>query len=62
MTESRILSYDGNFVSFFYDRHEDGKRVEEKINVFDFFKRLIIHIPQKSFHMIRYYGIYAIKN
>lgn len=61
MAESRISSYDGNYVTFWYDRHEDNKRVEEKIHVFDFFKRLIIHIPEKGFHMIRYYGIYAMK-
>lgn len=61
MAQSRILSYDGNLVSFYYDRHEDNKRVQETITVFDFFKKLIIHIPQKGFNMIRYYGIYAMK-
>ncbi len=61
MAQSRILSYDGDFVTFYYDRHEDNKRVELKIHVFDFFKKLIIHIPEKGFHMIRYYGIYAMK-
>lgn len=61
IAESRILNYDGTFVTFFYNRHEDGVRVEEKIHAFDFIKRLIIHIPEKGFHMIRYYGIYAMK-
>lgn len=61
IAESRILAYDGTFVTFFYNRHEDNVRVEEKVHAFDFIKRLIIHIPQKGFHMIRYYGLYAMK-
>lgn len=61
MAESRILDYDGEFVTFFYSRHEDNVRVEEKIHVFNFIKKLIIHIPEHGFNMIRYYGIYAMK-
>ena len=56
---SRIDSYDGNFVSFHYQRHEDHKTITEYIPVIDFIKRLIIHIPDKHFKMVRYYGIYA---
>ncbi len=59
MAQSRILDYDGEFVTFFYDRHEDGKRVTEKIHALEFIKRLIIHIPEEQFKMIRYYGLYA---
>lgn len=59
MAQSRILNYDGEFVTFYYDRHEDDQRIEEKIPVFDFFKRLIIHIPDNQFKYIRYYGLYA---
>lgn len=61
MAQSRILDYDGEFVTFYYDRHEDGQRVTEKIHAFDFIKRLIIHIPDEQFKMIRYYGLYAKK-
>jgi len=61
MAESRILKYDGEFVTFFYSRHEDDKRIEEKVHVFELIKRLIIHIPEKGFNMVRYYGIYAMK-
>ena len=59
MAQSRIIDYDGEYVTFWYDRHEDNKRVTEKIHVYDFIKRLIIHIPDKYFNMIRYYGLYA---
>ena len=59
MAQSRILDYDGTYVTYYYERHEDGKRVEEKIHVYEFIKRLIKHIPDKNFKVVRYYGIYA---
>lgn len=61
MAQSRILDYDGQFVTYYYDRHEDNKRVIEKVHASQFIKRLIIHIPDEQFKMIRYYGIYAKK-
>jgi hypothetical protein len=61
MAQSRILNYDGSFITFYYDRHEDNQRIEETIPVFDFFKRLIIHIHDYQFKTIRYYGLYAKK-
>ena len=62
MAQSRIINYDGKFITFYYQRHEDDKRVEETISAFDFIKRLIIHIPNIGFKMIRYYGIYSKKH
>lgn len=56
---SRIDKYDGDFVTFHYNRHEDDKLIYETIPVLDFIQRLIRHIPEKNFKMIRYYGIYA---
>lgn len=62
MAQSRILNYDGNLVTFYYERHEDGQRVTETISAIDFIKRLIIHIPDEQFKMVRYYGLYAKKH
>lgn len=62
MAQSRILNYDGNFITFYYERHEDGKRIVEKLNAIDFIKRLIVHIPDEQFKMVRYYGLYAKKH
>lgn len=59
IANSRIDKYDGDFVTFHYNRHEDEKYIEETVPVLDFIKRLIIHIPEKSFRMVRYYGLYA---
>jgi hypothetical protein len=56
---SRIDNYDGDFVTFHYNRHEDKQLVVEKIPVLEFIERLIQHIPEKHFKMIRYYGIYC---
>lgn len=56
---SRIDLYDGDFVTFHYSRHEDDKYVEETIPVMEFIQRLIRHIPEKYYKMIRYGGIYA---
>ena len=56
---SRIDKYDGNSVTFHYNRHEDNKYVEETIPALEFIERLIRHIPEKHFKMIRYYGVYA---
>lgn len=56
---SRIDNYDGENVTFHYNRHEDEQYVEETIPVLDFIKRLIRHIPERHFKMIRYGGLYA---
>ena len=56
---SRIDKYDGEMVTFHYHRHGDEKYIEETIPAIDFIKRLIRHIPEKHFKMIRYGGLYA---
>lgn len=59
IAESRILRYDGVDVTYKYTRHEDNKEVVETVHVYEFIKKLIIHIPEKNFKMIRYFGIYS---
>ena len=56
---SRIDKYDGEMVTFHYNRHEDEQYIEETIPAMKFIQRLIRHIPEKHFKMIRYGGIYA---
>ena len=59
----RIIDIDENdLISFFYQRHEDDLFVIEKIYIFEFFARLIRHIPDPQFKTIRYYGFYASKH
>ena len=58
MAESRILDYDGNFVTFWYQRHNDDLIIIEKVSVYEFIKRIIIHIPDYNYKQIRFYGAY----
>lgn len=46
MAESRIINFDGTYVTFWYQRHEDDKIIVEKIHALEFISRLIIHIPE----------------
>lgn len=62
IASSRIIDYDGSFVTFKYNRHEDDKLIIKKLPASEFIKLLILHIPDKHFKMIRYYGIYARKH
>ena len=71
ISERRILARDKEkkTVTRFYEPHEDDtKTEEEKIgkqiiteSVFKFIERLIIHIPDKGFQQVRYYGFYSNK-
>ena len=61
IANSRIVSYDGEQVTYYYNDKETGKRVEITISVFEFIKRVIVHIADRGFQMIRYYGLYANK-
>jgi hypothetical protein len=59
IAESRILKYDGVNVTYKYTRHEDNKVVIETVHAYEFIKKLIIHIPEKNFKMVRYFGLYS---
>lgn len=56
---SRIDNYDGDIVTFHYTPHGEDHTVTECVPALDFIQRLIIHIPEKHFKMLRYYGLYA---
>ena len=58
----RIIDIKDNYILFWYQRHGDEKIVVEKIHIFEFIGRLIKHIPEKQFKMIRYYGFYSSKS
>lgn len=59
IAESRILKYDGTNVTYKYTRHEDNKTIIETVHAYEFIKKIIIHIPEKNFKMIRYFGLYS---
>lgn len=55
----RIVSYDGEQVVFRYHDKTDDTDKEEQVTVEEFISRLIRHIPDEQFKMIRHYGVYA---
>jgi hypothetical protein len=56
---SRITSYDGETVEYWYREHPTNKQVSTQVSAFEFIRRLIQHIPAKGLKLIRYYGLYA---
>ena len=60
MAESRLISYDreSNEVSWYYEDHKTEERVEVKESGKQLLEKMIIHIPDKDFRMVRYYGFY----
>jgi hypothetical protein len=62
MAQSRITDYDGQNVTFWYQPHGSEEIVTETIPAFEFIKKLIIHIPDRNFKMLRYYGFYTVRN
>ena len=60
MAESRIVSYDSQSdkVSWYYEDHQTDQRMDINESGLDLLQKMIIHIPDKNFKMIRYYGFY----
>ena len=59
IAESKILSYDGVTVTFTYQDHRLEKKSILTLPVTAFIGRLIRHIPDTNFRIIRYSGFYA---
>ncbi|GAI47594.1 unnamed protein product, partial [marine sediment metagenome] len=56
----RITYYDGKIVRFSYkDYAEGGKTSFMTLKVYTFIARLIRHIPDKHFPMVRYAGLFC---
>ena len=62
MSEAKILYYDGSSVLFQYKDKIRKECTTLNLSVEEFIGRLIRHIPDKYFKMIRYYGIYSNRN
>jgi hypothetical protein len=59
IAESSIKAYDGQTVAFTYQDHRLDRKTQLTLPVFDFIGRLIRHIPDEHFRVIRYSGFYA---
>jgi len=58
VAESRIESYDGKEVRFWYE-DDDGNRYYVTMTVEKFISAVIDHIPDRQFKTIRHYGVYS---
>ena len=61
ISENRIISYDGNNVTFWYNAHEDESYHEVTFTAEDFIKLILRHIIPSQFKTIRSYGFYRKK-
>lgn len=59
IAESRIKEYDGTNVTYCYERHEDNKYEEKTVTAEEFIGLLLMHVPDRQFKMVRYYGVYS---
>jgi transposase-like protein len=59
IAESRIIRWDDKEVEFWYEDSETGKKQKVRLPILQFIGRLVSHIPEKQFKMVRHYGIYA---
>ena len=55
----RIIMYDGESVCFSYQDKRDGEWKVEEVAVMEFIGRLVRHIPDEQFKMVRHYGLYS---
>ncbi len=59
IAESRIISWNDKEVKFWYENSETGKIETVTMPILQFIGRVVSHIPEKQFKMVRHYGIYA---
>ena len=59
ISDSRIESYDGENVVFWYEQPSTQKRVYIKLEVMVFIQRVVQHIMPKGFHVCVRYGLYS---
>lgn len=57
----RMLKYDGDSVTYYYQEHKSKQRKTETVSVNTFIGRMVQHILPKGFQRIRYYGLQSTK-
>jgi hypothetical protein len=59
ISNRQILACDESSVTFAYTSHEDGKAHTMTLSGSEFVRRVLSHVPESGFHIVRYYGLYA---
>lgn len=60
MAQSRVTEYnkETDEIEWFYDDHKTNERIIVKETGLELLKKIIIHIPDRHFRTVRYYGFY----
>lgn len=61
ITLSRIVDYDGTYVTYIYKEHPTNKKITIKVTAYQFIAWMTQHIAPKGLQMVRYFGLYARK-
>jgi hypothetical protein len=59
IAESRITGYDGKQVTFWYEDTKTKQKITVTMDKFEFVHRLLSHVPEKNFKIVRYIGLYS---
>jgi uncharacterized Zn finger protein (UPF0148 family) len=59
IAESRIMNFDGNQVTYWYEDSETKQKKTVAMDKFEFIRLLLSHVPEKNFKIVRYVGIYS---
>ena len=57
----QIISY-GDQVEFYYKDHRDQRKKTLSLEIGEFMRRLLWHVPEIGVHVVRHFGLYAAKN
>lgn len=58
IADTRIVAYDGQQVTFYYEDRQQGRQICT-LPVVEFIYGVVRHIPPHQFKLVRYFGIYA---
>lgn len=61
ISDRRLESYDGEIVTFWYEHPTTKIRHTVTLEVIKFIRLVLIHLPDKGFKMVQYYGLYSPK-
>src|SRR4030043_895660 len=59
IAESRIMNFDGDQVTYWYEDSETKQKKTETMDKFEFIRLLLSHGPEKNIKIVRYDSIYS---
>jgi hypothetical protein len=59
ISDNRILRYDGERVTIWWDHPSSGERMYGTYPVLDFLYMVIVHLPERGLNVVVYYGLYS---